>query len=80
MDYQTFNIFEFGKKKFSKTPFFDTEGNIMPFETQLAIVSHYLHLKGTKYEVTLSLRYKKPKTVLSCQQVGTGQEKRLLLR
>ena len=52
MDYQTFNIFEFGKKKFSKTPFFDTEGNIMPFETQLAIVSHYLHLKGTNYEVT----------------------------
>ena len=52
MDYQTFNIFEFGKKKFSKTPFFDTEGNIRPFETQLAIVSHYLHLKGTKYEVT----------------------------
>ena len=52
MDYQTFNIFEFGKKKFSKTPFFDTESNIMPFETQLAIVSHYLHLKGKKFEVT----------------------------
>ena len=24
----------------------------MPFETQLAIVSHYLHLKGKKFEVT----------------------------
>lgn len=52
MDYQAFNIFEFGKKTFSKTPFFDTEGSIMPFETQLAIVSHYLQNKGTIYEVT----------------------------
>ena len=45
-------IFNFEKKKFSKIHFLDHEGHIIPFETQLAIVSHYLHHKDTKYEVT----------------------------
>ena len=47
-----FNIIDFGRKKVNKILFLDSVGNIMPFETQLAILSHYLHLKGTEYEAT----------------------------
>ena len=47
-----FVIFNFGKKKVSKNHSIDPEGNIISFETQLAIVSHYLHHKDTEYEVT----------------------------
>lgn len=45
-----FNIIYFGRKKVSKIPFFDSAGDIMPFETQLAVLSHYLHLEGTIFE------------------------------
>ena len=47
-----FNIFNFGRKTVSKILFVGSDGNIMPFEAQLAVLSHYLQLKGTKYEIT----------------------------
>ena len=51
---QEFNLFDFGLKKAGKIRLFDehsldSEGNIIPFDTQAAIVSHYLHTIGTKY-------------------------------
>ena len=45
-----FNLFDFGRKKVSKIPFFDSAGDIMPFETQVAVLSHYLQLEGTIFE------------------------------
>ena len=47
-----FNIFDFGRKTVSKNLFMGSDGNIMLFETQLAVLSHYLQLKGTEYEIT----------------------------
>ena len=44
---KAFNLFAFGLKKAGKIQLFDknsldSEDNIIPFETQAAIVSHYL--------------------------------------
>lgn len=44
---KAFNLFDFGLKKAGKIQLFDknsldSEDNIIPFETQAAIVSHYL--------------------------------------
>ena len=54
---KAFNLFDFGLKKAGKIQLFDehsldTEGNIIPFETQAAIVSHYLQNEDTEFEVT----------------------------
>lgn len=54
---KAFNLFEFGLKKAGKIQLFDdssldTEGNIIPFETQAAIVSHYLQNDGSDYDAT----------------------------
>jgi len=50
-----FNLFDFGLKKAGKVQIFDensldSEGNIIPFETQVAVLSHYLQLEGTIFE------------------------------
>lgn len=34
-----FNILEFGQRKVSKAHLLDSDGNIIPFETQLAIAN-----------------------------------------
>ena len=58
MESKAFNLFDFGLKKAEKILLFDensldSEGNIIiPLETQVAIVSHYLHNKGTQFEST----------------------------
>lgn len=44
---KAFNLFDLGLKKAGKIQLFDknsldSEGNIIPFETQTAIVSHYI--------------------------------------
>lgn len=54
MENKAFNLFDFGLKKAEKVQLYDensldAEGNIIPFETQVAIASHYLQTKGTKY-------------------------------
>ena len=54
MENKAFNLFDFGLKKAEKVQLFDgnsldAEGNIIPFETQVAIASHFLQTKGTKY-------------------------------
>ena len=54
MENKAFNLFDFGLKKADKVQLYDensldAEGNIIPFETQVAIASHYLQTKGTKY-------------------------------
>ncbi len=53
-DNRAFNLFDFGLKKAGKIQLFDEnsldeDGNIIPFETQVAIASHYLQTEGTKY-------------------------------
>ncbi|MBR5674662.1 MAG: hypothetical protein IKW97_09710 [Muribaculaceae bacterium] len=57
MDNNAFNIFVWGKKKVGMIKLCDgqtpnSKGEIISFETQLAIVSHYLQNKGTIYETT----------------------------
>lgn len=47
-----FNLLEFGHRKVSKAHLLDSDGNIIPFETQLAIVTHYLQNDDTQYETT----------------------------
>lgn len=52
-----FNLFDFGLQKAGKIQLFDensldSEGNIIPYETQAAIVSHYIQNEGTEYEET----------------------------
>ena len=52
-----FNLFDFGLKKAGKVQLFDensldSEGNIIPFETQIAIVSHYLQNETTIFDET----------------------------
>ena len=54
---KAFNLFDFGLKKAGKIQLFDensldSDGNIIPFETQLAIVTHYLQNDDTQYETT----------------------------
>jgi len=54
---KSFNLFDFGLKKAGKIQLYDehsldSEGNIIPFETQAAIVSHYLQNEDTEFEVT----------------------------
>ncbi|MBQ3362585.1 MAG: DNA (cytosine-5-)-methyltransferase [Muribaculaceae bacterium] len=54
---KAFNLFDFGLKKAGKIQLFDeasldSEGNIIPFETQAAIVSHYLQNEGTEFDQT----------------------------
>ena len=43
-------IYYFGREKVSKIPFFDSAGDFMHFETQVAVLSHYLKLEGTLIE------------------------------
>ncbi len=54
---KSFNLFDFGLKKAGKIQLFDehsldSEGNIIPFETQAAIVSHYLQNEDTEFDYT----------------------------
>ena len=54
---KAFNLFDFGLKKAGKIQLFDensldSEGNIIPFETQAAIVSHYLQNENSEYDET----------------------------
>lgn len=54
---KAFNLFDLGLRKAGKIQLFDensldSEGNIIPFETQAAIVSHYLQNEGTDNDVT----------------------------
>ncbi len=54
-DSRAFNLFDFGLKKAEKVQLYDansldSEGNIIPFETQVAIVSHHLQNEGTEYD------------------------------
>lgn len=54
---KAFNLFDFGLKKAGKIQLFDensldSEGNIIPFETQVAIVSHYLQNEDTVFGET----------------------------
>lgn len=55
---KAFNLFDFGLKKAGKIQIYDensldSEGNIIPFETQAAIVSHYLQNDGGKLSTVL---------------------------
>lgn len=55
MEKKAFNLFDFGLKKAGRIQLFDensldSEGNIIPFEMQTAIVSHYLQNEGTDYD------------------------------
>lgn len=52
---KAFNLFDLGLKKAGKIQLFDEnsldlEGNIIPFETQAAIVSHFLQNEGADYD------------------------------
>ena len=52
---KAFNLFDLGFKKAGKIQLFDenslnSDGNIIPFETQAAITSHYLQNQGTIFE------------------------------
>ena len=54
---KSFNLFDFGLKKAGKIQLFDensldSEGNIIPFETQAAIVSHFLQNEGSEFDET----------------------------
>lgn len=54
---KAFNLFDFGLKKAGKVQLFDenslnSEGAIIPFETQAAIVSHYLQNISSEYDET----------------------------
>lgn len=40
------------RNKITRIKLLDSDGNTISFETQLAIVSHYLQNKKTKYEAT----------------------------
>lgn len=56
-DNKAFNLFDFGLKKAGKIQIYDEnsldiEGNIIPFETQAAIVSHYLQNEGSEFDET----------------------------
>ena len=53
LDDKAFNLFDLGLKKAGQVRLFDKnaldeDGNLIDFETQVAIVSHYLQTKGTK--------------------------------
>lgn len=57
MDSFSFNMVDFGLKRADKVQLFDansldSNGKIIPFETQVAIVSHYLLSQGTKFGKT----------------------------
>lgn len=52
---EAFNLFDFGLKKAGKIQIYDdssldSDGNVIPFDTQVAIVSHYLQTMHSKYE------------------------------
>lgn len=54
---KAFNLFELGLKKAGKIQLFDdnsldAEGNLIPFDTQAAIVSHFLQNDGSEYDTT----------------------------
>ena len=54
---KAFNLFDLGLRKAGKIQLFDensldSEGNIIPFETQAAIVSHHLQNEGTDNDQT----------------------------
>ena len=62
-DEKAFNLFDFGLKKAGKIHIYDessldSEGNIIPFETQMAIVSHFLQTDGTKFSKTYKTKGK----------------------
>ena len=66
LDNKAFNLFDLGLKKAGKVRLFDEnaldeDGNLIDFETQVAIVSHYLQTKGTKY--SKPFRDKAPKYI-----------------
>ncbi len=66
LDNKAFNLFDLGLKKAGKVRLFDEnaldeDGNLIDFETQVAIVSHYLQTKGTKY--SKPFRDKAPKFI-----------------
>ena len=66
LDYKAFNLFDLGLKKAGQVRLFDEnaldeDGNLIDFETQVALVSHYLQTKGTKY--SKPFRGKAPKFI-----------------
>lgn len=55
---KAFNLFDFGLKQADNIQLFDentldSDGNIIPFDTQVAIVSHYLQTENTKFDKAL---------------------------
>ena len=63
---RAFNLFDLGLKKAGRVRLFDEnalddDGNLIDFGTQVAIVSHYLQTKGTKY--SKPFREKAPKFI-----------------
>ena len=66
LDNKAFDLFDLGLKKAGKVRLFDQnalddDGNLIDFETQVAIVSHYIHTKGTKF--SKPFRDKAPKFI-----------------
>ena len=61
IDEKAFNLFDFGLKKGGKIQLYgdsslDSDGNIISFETQMAIVSHFLHTDGSKFSEPFRLK------------------------
>lgn len=78
LDNKAFNLFDLGLKKAGKVRLFDQnaldeDGNLIDFETQVAIVSHYLHTKGTKY--SKPFRDKAPKFIKFWNEWVKGKPK-----
>jgi DNA (cytosine-5)-methyltransferase 1 len=76
LDNKAFNLFDLGLKKAGKVRLFDEnaldeDGNLIDFETQVAIVSHYLQTKGTKY--SKPFRDKAPKFIKLWNEWAKGR-------
>lgn len=66
LDKKAFNLFDLGLKKAGQVRLYDEnaldeDGNLLSFETQVAIVSHYIQTKGTKF--SKPFRDKAPKFI-----------------
>ena len=66
LENNVFSLFDLGLKKAGQVRLFDENaldknGNLIDFETQVAIVSHYIHTKGTRY--SKPFRDKAPKFI-----------------
>ena len=45
----------------------------MPFDTQMAIVSHYLHNQGLRFEATYNLKLADSSRVLKCKALDNNK-------